>query len=56
MENNDVSSANNLVVDAISFQRSLMQIRKKREPNIDPCGSPAREKKTCFQGGSDFFL
>ena len=56
MENNDVSSANNLVVDTISFQRSLMQIKKKRGPNIDPCGSPAREKKTCFQGGSDFFL
>ena len=45
MENNDVSSANNLVVDTISFQRSLMQIRRKGGPNIDPCGSPAREKK-----------
>ena len=48
MENNDVSSANNLVVHTILFQRSLMQIRRKGGPNIDPCGSPAREKKTCF--------
>ena len=45
MENNDVSSANNLVVHTISSQRSLMQIRRKGGPNIDPCGSPAREKK-----------
>ena len=41
MEKIDVSSANNLTVDRISIDRSLIQIRKKRSSQIDPCGTPA---------------
>ena len=41
MEKIDVSSANNLTVDRISIDRSLIQIRKKRISQIDPCGTPA---------------
>ena len=32
---------NNLTVDMISTDRSLIKIRKKRGPEIDPCGTPA---------------
>ena len=41
MQNSDVSSMNNLTVDMISTDRSLIKIRKKRGPEIDPCGTPA---------------
>ena len=41
MEKIDVSSANNLTVDRISIDRSLIQIRKKRSSQIDPSGTPA---------------
>ena len=41
MENSDVSSGNSLAVDMISIDRSLIWIRKKRDPEIDPCGTPA---------------
>ena len=40
MENSDVSLANNISVDTISVDRSLIFIRKKRNPKIDPCGTP----------------
>ena len=41
MENNDVSSANSFTVGFMSTDRSLMYIRKKGGPKIDPCGTPA---------------
>ena len=41
MENNDVSSANSFTVDIMSSDRSLMYIRKKSGPKMDPCGTPA---------------
>ena len=40
MENSDVSSANNLTVDMISIDRSLILIGKKRGPKIDLCRTP----------------
>ena len=41
MENNDVSSANSFTVDVMSTDRSLMYIKKKSGPKMDPCGTPA---------------
>ena len=41
MENSDLSSASNLTVDTKSIDRSLTQIRKKRDTDKDPCGKPA---------------
>ena len=41
MEDNDVSSANSFTVDFMSTDRSLMYIRNKGGPKIDPCGTPA---------------
>ena len=41
MEKSDVSSSNNLTVDVISTDRSLLQIRKKTGSKIDPFGAPA---------------
>ena len=41
MENNDVSSTNCFLVDAMSTDTSLMYIRKKSGPKMDPCGTPA---------------
>ena len=40
MENSYVSSANNLTVNIISIDRSLLQIKKKGSPKIDLCGTP----------------
>ena len=37
---NNVLSIHNLTLDTISFERSLMWIRKKRGPNTDPYGTP----------------
>ena len=36
VENNEVSSANNLADDYTFSRRSLMYIKKSRGPNIDP--------------------
>ena len=41
MENNDVSSANSFTVGFMSTDRSLMYVRKKGGPKIDPCGTSA---------------
>ena len=41
MENNDVSSANSFTVDVMSTDRSLMYIKKKNGPKMDPCSTPA---------------
>ena len=41
MGNSEVSSANNLTVDVISIDWSLIQIRKSRGPKLDHCGRPA---------------
>ena len=40
-ENREVSSANSFTVDTKSSERSLMQIRKKGWPRMEPCGTPA---------------
>ena len=42
VENNEVSSANNLADDSKFCGRSLMYIKKSSGPNIDPWGNPAR--------------
>ena len=36
-----VSSANNLIEHPISKTMSLINIRNRRGPRIDPCGTPA---------------
>ena len=43
MENNDVSSTNNLTVDTRVYhlRGHQCELGKKRGPNIDPCGTPA---------------
>ena len=41
MEKSDVLSAKNLTGDMISIDRLLVQTRKKRDPQVDPCGTPA---------------
>ena len=37
----DVSLANNLAVDEMPVARSLIYIKKKKGPKIEPCGTPA---------------
>ena len=37
----EVSSANSFTVDIMPTDRSLMYIRKKSGPKMDPCGTPA---------------
>ena len=41
-ENIDVSSAKKIIFDWIPSGISLMKIRKKRGPNIEPWGTPAK--------------
>ena len=41
----DVSSAKSFTPDFISFDKSLMLMRKGSGHNIDPCGAPV---KTCL--------
>ena len=40
--NRDVLSANNLAFDFKSLGKSLIYIRKRSGPKIDPCETPAR--------------
>ena len=40
-ENKEVPSAKRFTVDIKSSNRSLMQIRKKSEQRMEPCGTPA---------------
>ena len=40
-ENKDVSSANNFAFDDKPSARSLLKIKKRRGPKIDPWGTPA---------------
>ena len=40
-ENREMSSANSFTVETKSSVRSLMQIRKKSGPRMEPCGTPA---------------
>ena len=47
MENNYVSSANSFTVDVMSTDRSLMYIRKKSGPKMDPCDTPAFTSNHC---------
>ena len=39
-ENKKVSSANSFTVETNSSEKSLMQIRKKSGPRMEPCGTP----------------
>ena len=41
MENKEVPSVNNLAGDLKLTGRSLMYIKKRSGPNIEPCGTPA---------------
>ena len=41
VENNEVSSANNLADDSKFSGRSLMYVKNGSGPNIDPSGRPA---------------
>ena len=41
MENNDVSFAVSFTVDIMSIDWSLMCIRNKSGPKMDPCGTSA---------------
>ena len=40
-ENREVSSTKSFTVDSMFSGKSFMYIRKKSEPRIDPCGTPA---------------
>ena len=37
----DVSSTKSFAIDDKFLQRSLIYIKKKRDPNMEPCGTPA---------------
>ena len=39
-EDREVSSANSFTVKTNAIERSLMQVRKKRGPKMEPCGTP----------------
>ena len=41
VENNDVSSPNSFTVDIMSTDRSLMYVRKRSRPKMNPCGTTA---------------
>ena len=42
MVKRDVSSAKSFLLDFISFGKSLMSVRKRSVPKVDPCGTPAK--------------
>ena len=42
MAKRDVSSANNLALAFNPFGKSLIYMRKRSGPNIEPCGTPAK--------------
>ena len=40
-EHNDVSSANNVTIDSKLSDKSLIKLRKKISPRMEPCGRVA---------------